>query len=88
MKENLKKAVCCGLGAILSCAAFAACEKQKESVSLEGEYSLVSAVFGNTDYTSRFRAYSATFSADGSVRVVIDYLGALETRNSVYSCDG
>ncbi len=88
MKENLKKAVCCGLGAILSCAAFAACEKQKESVSLEGEYSLVSAVFGNTDYTSRFRAYSATFSADGSVRVVIDYLGALETRNSAYSCDG
>ncbi len=55
---------------------------------LEGKYSIVSATLDGLDQTESFDAYTATFSLDGALRVVISYYGAIETRNSTYTFDG
>lgn len=64
-----------------------ACTPQS-SQSLSGTFILASATLDGVDCTNDFQTYTATFSEEGSLRVVIGYLGSIETRNSTYLFDG
>lgn len=65
----------------------AACASQSTQ-SLTGTFLLASATLDGIDCTDDFQTYTATFSEDGGLRVVIGYLGSIETRNSTYTFDG
>ena len=65
----------------------AACASQTTQ-SMTGTFQLASATLDGADCTGDFQTYTATFSEDGNLRVVIGYLGSIETRNSTYTFDG
>ena len=60
----------------------------EEKNTLNANYLLKSATLNGVNVTKNFQNYTAQFSEDGNVRVVITYLGFLETRNSTYTVDG
>ena len=66
----------------------AACASKGQEQSLEGTYVLAAAVFEGIDCTDDFQTYTATFSENGTLRVIIGYLSSIETRNSTYTFDG
>ena len=66
----------------------AACASKGQEQFLEGTYVLAAAVFEGIDCTDDFQTYTATFSENGTLRVIIGYLSSIETRNSTYTFDG
>lgn len=60
-----------------------------ENNAFDAVYTLQSATLnGKNVMKSKFQNYTLTFSSDGSLKVVIGYLGLTETRNSTYSVSG
>ena len=86
MKKKTSTIFASGLAAVcaLSCVACGTTETQP----ITGTFVLDSATMDGVDCTDDFQTYTATFSEDGNLRVVIGYLGSIETRNSTYTFDG
>ncbi len=88
MNHTFKKAAAAALCAAFALPCLAACGDTPAQKTLDGTYSLVSALLDGKNVTKDFKIYTATFSEEGTVRVVVNYMGALSTRNSTYSFDG
>ncbi len=97
-KKTVKRILAAGMAAALALPCLAACGKTPDppddggagelTKTLDGSYSLVSAMLEGKNVTSSFQTYKAVFSDEGSVRVTISYLNELTTRNSTYTFDG
>lgn len=88
MNRIFKKTAVAALSAALVLPCLAACGDPSADETLKGAYSLASALLDGRNVTEDFKAYTVTFSEEGTARVVINYLGALTTRNSTYTFDG
>lgn len=73
--------------ALLTLAACTPAEEPKGE-TFDASYVLTSATDGDVDLTDDFVLYNADFAADGSVKVVINYLNMLQTRNGKYTVSG
>lgn len=88
MKKTAKTALALGMACALALPCFASCNDKQEKKTLDGTWELASATLDGKSVKKDFQAFTATFSADGGLRVNISYLGAYETRNSAYAFDG
>ncbi len=73
--------------ALLTLAACTPAEEPKGE-TFDASYVLTSATDGDVDLTDDFVLYNADFAVDGSVKVVINYLNMLQTRNGKYTVSG
>ena len=73
--------------ALLMLAACTPAEEPKGE-TFDASYVLTSATDGDVDLTDDFVLYNADFAADGTVKVVINYLNMLQTRNGKYTVSG
>ena len=73
--------------ALLTLAACTPAEEPKGE-TFDASYVLTSATDGDVDLTDDFVLYNADFAADGTVKVVINYLNMLQTRNGKYTVSG
>lgn len=92
MKKLLSLIICGSIVASVSLG-FAACGdtaggEPSQPQALEGNYVLESAKLGGKDRTNDFQTYTAAFQQNGTLRVTVSYLGALDVRNSAYTFDG
>ena len=78
------------LVAMLALLTLAACTPAEEpkGETFDASYVLTSATDGDVDLTDDFVLYNADFAADGTVKVVINYLNMLQTRNGKYTVSG
>lgn len=88
MKKTIANIAAVGMAAALALPLAACGGGGAQTQTLEGEYELLSAALDGADCTQSFQTYTVSFSADGAMRVVIGYLGSIETRNSSYTYDG
>ena len=88
MNANLKKITTLALSAGMLFSTAACGGNTEQNQPLEAEYELLSATLDGADVTDDFQMYNATFNADGTSRIVISYLGLIQTRNSTYKFDG
>lgn len=88
MKRFFTMALAAGMALACVLPAAACGGSEKTQIPLSGAYTLASATLDGTDCTAEFEAYTATFSEGGTLRVVVSYLGAMQSRNSAYTFDG
>jgi len=63
-------------------------DKKDEGKTLSDTYILSSATLNGKSVASKFLAYRVEFKSDKTMRVNINYLGSMQTRNSTYSYVG
>ena len=86
-KKQFSSILLVAMWALLTLAACAPAEEPKGE-TFDASYVFMSATDGDVDLTDDFVLYNADFAADGSVKVVINYLNMLQTRNGKYTVSG
>lgn len=86
-KKQFLSILLVAMWALLTLAACTPAEEPKGE-TFDASYVFTSATDGDVDLTDDFVLYNADFAADGSVKVVINYLNMLQTRNGKYTVSG
>lgn len=91
MKKTLKNifSVAMATGMLFSiCGCFGGGNNEEKPQTIDATYTLQSATLDGKNVVKSFQMYSADFNEDGTVKVLISYLGLMTTRNSTYTMDG